>query len=127
MTKIDYSFTMLEAPEQALARFRDDMSGELDRKAEFTLFKEQPGQLHYTQGGDNEDFRSLGYRHRGEDEALEFGRLETSRRLTVTFAPAGSGSSVHIEGHCEGEIRKGLEDLGTPGHWPEGREGAAEA
>jgi hypothetical protein len=126
MTKIDYSFTMLEAPEQALARFRDDMSGELDRKAEFTLFKEEPAKLHYTQGGDNEDFESLGPRRRGEDEVLEFGRLETSRRLTVTFASEGSGSSVRIQGHCEREIRKGLEALGTPGHWPEGREGEAE-
>jgi hypothetical protein len=123
MTKIDYSFTMLESPAQALARFRDDISGELDRKAEFGLFKEEPGELHYTQGMSNPDqtFTRL-----GSDEAYAFMRLETGDPLTVTFAAQGSGTCVRIEGHCEGEIRKGLEDLGTPGQWPEGREGEAE-
>jgi hypothetical protein len=42
-----------------------------------------------------------------------------ARRIHVEFTPHEAGTLVHVHGHCEHDIRRGLELLGTPGHWPE--------
>jgi hypothetical protein len=41
------------------------------------------------------------------------------RHIRVDFNPEASGTSVHVHGHVEHDIRHGLELLGTPQHWPE--------
>jgi hypothetical protein len=41
------------------------------------------------------------------------------RHIRVDFSAEGSGTSVHVHGHVERDVRHGLELLGTPQHWPE--------
>lgn len=41
------------------------------------------------------------------------------RHIRVDFSAEGSGTSVHVHGHVEHDVRHGLELLGTPRHWPE--------
>ncbi len=42
-----------------------------------------------------------------------------SHRLKVTFAPEGASTVVRIKGSAHDDVRKGLERLGSPRHWPE--------
>jgi hypothetical protein len=42
-----------------------------------------------------------------------------SHRLKVTFAPRGDGTLVTVKGSAHDDVRKGLDRLGTPQHWPE--------
>lgn len=42
-----------------------------------------------------------------------------ARRITVGFGAELTGTRVSITGHAEREIRDAIDELGTPGHWPE--------
>jgi hypothetical protein len=46
-------------------------------------------------------------------------RRLTARHVKVQFEAEGGGTRVTISGSAEHDIRRGLDELGTQGHWPE--------
>jgi hypothetical protein len=132
MAKIDHSFHMEEAPEQAQQRFEDELGWELHRDGGFAAVKEKPGEIDYSDGvvddvSDEDAFpggplaRSGGLVGHGGPSSAAYGGLREllARRIKVELTPDGSGTLVHIHGHAEGPLRDAIQRLGTPGHWPE--------
>ncbi len=132
MAKIDHSFHMEEAPAQAQERFEEDIGWELHKDEGFVAIKETPGEIDYSDGRVDE---------RSDEQELPGGPLMWSgglwakggpsigayaglrellaRTIKVDLTPEGTGTLVRIHGHAEGRLRRAIELLGTPGHWPE--------
>jgi hypothetical protein len=111
MAKLDRSFQVACAPEEAQAMFIRDVAPALWRAAEFRVVHEEPGELHFS------DARNTGF---GYADPLIYDGLShaLARRITVQFVSDGAQTQVRISGHAERQIAEAVGHLGTPGHWP---------
>jgi hypothetical protein len=131
MAKVDHTFTMEQAPEQAQRRFVDEIASELHKKAGLAMCKDEPGHVMFNDGivdpddlvegaPMNDTGLHLGGARMNNDAELYSGLRElTGHRLYVDFEPEGSGSRVKIHGHVERKVRDGIDPFGQPGRWPE--------
>ncbi len=104
---------MRVSPERAQEMFIRDIAPELHRAGAFSLYRQRPGSLAFSDG------LVSAY----EDGGLySFLRRALSRRIKVSFQPDGAGTVVALNGGAGRNIRDALDRLGQPGHWPEGRE-----
>jgi hypothetical protein len=115
MAKVDHTFVMSEAPEQAQAMFVAEIVPELHRKAELAMCDDEPGHVLFSDGiVDPVILRG------GKDAGLYSVLREISgHHLHVDFEPEGVGTKVRIHGRVERKVRDGIELFGQPGRWPE--------
>jgi hypothetical protein len=117
MAKVDHTFLMQQAPEQAQSMFVDEIASELHRKAGLAMCKDEPGHVLFNDGIVEPDGLVGGRR---SDPDLYSGLLEvTGHHLHVDFEPEGLGTKVRVHGHVERAVRDGIDLFGQPGRWPE--------
>jgi hypothetical protein len=121
MATFERTFTMQEAPEQAQARFRNEIGPALHRMA-FRLDKDQAGHL------------AFGVRYVGGrifwllpwtlwfTSAFWLWRKAVNQCVEVDFSPDTSGTKVELYGRTGADIRDLIYVLGRRGHWPENAE-----
>jgi hypothetical protein len=114
MAKIDHSFSMPAAPEQAQESFLNDVGPQLHKVAGFSLYEQKPGHLAFSDGIVEPTIYS------GVQDEADYAGLRrlTARRIKIDFAATPTGTTVTITGHAQREIRDALDRLGEPGHWP---------
>lgn len=113
MAAIERTFTMQEAPEQAQARFRDELGPALHRIG-FRLHVEEPEHLKFTvryMGG----WLFLGIL----TGMFWLSRKVRNHHIEVDFDPDGTGTRVTLYGRAQRPIRDSANVLGRRGHWPE--------
>jgi hypothetical protein len=131
MAKIERSFHMDYAPDQAQALFLRDVGPAFAQDAEFLLQHEKPGELRFSEGdlpagpGPSDETPMLSEqvieaasprRYQGPSTGIS---RAFAAHIKVEFTPEGDGTHVEITGHAEHELRDAIDRLGTPGHWPE--------
>jgi hypothetical protein len=149
IARLDHTFSIDKPPEVAQAMFVRDIAPELAKDRGFQIAREHPGRLIFSDGAvPSADLDSLLEGDAaGQDEPWnvpkpgavpgagftvgrvglwrsEAGAVDNlaevlPRHIRVDFNPDGSGTSVHVHGHVEHDVRHGLQLLGTPQHWPE--------
>lgn len=112
MATIERSFSMQEAPEEAQARFVNELGPALHRMG-FLLQAEEPGHL---------DFRVRfmgGWLFLNIWTAMFWlSRKVLGHHIEVDFDPDDSGTKVTLYGRTGGDIRGDINVLGRRGHWP---------
>jgi hypothetical protein len=132
IARLDHTFSIDKPPEVAQAMFVRDIAPELAKDRGFQIAREDPGRLVFSDGtvpsaaldtllegaaqGHDEPWNEPS---RSEARAGDNLAEVLPRHIRVDFTPEGSGTSVHVHGHVEHDVRHGLELLGTPQHWPE--------
>ena len=142
MAKVERTFHMDYAPDQAQALFLLDVGPAFAQDAKFLLQHEKPGELRFSEGdlpaGPGPSDEPALFSQQAIEQVAEGGapRAEDAARLRarvtptglsrafaphikVEFTPEGNGTHVEITGHAEHELRDAIGRLGTPGHWPE--------
>jgi hypothetical protein len=117
VAKVDHTFLMSQAPEQAQAMFVDEIAPELHRKAELGMCKDEPGHVLFNDGIVDPD--NLPITRSNDAELYSALREVSGHHLHVDFEPEGSGTKVRVHGHVERKLREALDLFGQPGRWPE--------
>jgi hypothetical protein len=117
VAKVDHTFVMELAPEQAQTMFVDEIAPELHRKAELAMCKDEPGHVQFNDGIVDPDDLAGG--RRSDAQLYSALREVSGHHLYVDFEPEGSGTKVRVHGHVERKLRDALDLFGQHGRWPE--------
>ena len=109
MAKINHTFSMHEEPGLAQAKFARDIAPYLHRVGGFTLYRQEPALLAFSDG--RVDPVAFGGRD-GLDYSLL--RRMLAHRITVKFEPKGSGTIVSVRGSAGRDVRDAISLLGGP-------------
>ena len=132
MAKLDRAFEMQYPPEKAQELFVRDVAPAFGEAGQFVLDKQEPGELHFSEGDvgagaasseepplfGTADLETRGVPARAQEFSTGLSRAFAAH-IKVEFTPEGDRTRVEIKGHAEHEIRDAIDRLGTPGHWPE--------
>jgi hypothetical protein len=105
VARIKHTFSMQVQPERAQDAFVTDIAPEIHRSAQISLLRQETGRV---------TFATLEPSTYGNKRRSFWGPL-----IDVRFELDTLGTKITIRGHCKRKLREALEQLGTPGHWPE--------
>jgi hypothetical protein len=117
VARIDRTFSMQMAPEQAQALFASDIAPELHRAGGFVRYKEEPGYLAFSDG----IVDPMAFAGRDGFDYSMLRRL-LAHRIKVDFVQEVAGTRVTVRGSAALEIRDAINRLGQAGHWPSNRD-----
>ena len=121
MAKLDHTFSVPLPLQQAKEQFQMDIGPGLRREGGFRVAQDESRRLVYSDGVVPSEPAPLGG---SPDDWNTYARLRRllARRIEVEFAPEGARTRVSLCGRAERDICGALNELGSPGHWPENRE-----
>jgi hypothetical protein len=121
VARLNHTFTISVPPEQAKEEFQEEIGPDLRRDGGFQIAHDGSRRLVYSDGIVSPEPAPLGGYPTNWNTYARLRRL-LARRITVEFVPEGAGTKVSLRGSVERGICTGLEELGSPGHWPGNRE-----